>query len=69
MAILAFILLLISITKLLLVVSCKNTLQVKKLSDGSSLNVDVYPNTFPALLTADGLVGLFCSIYLLTVVL
>lgn len=69
MAILAFILLLISIAKLLLVLSCRNTLEVKRLIDETSLKVDTPPNLLTAILTADGLVGLFCSLYLLTVVL
>ena len=69
MAILAFALLLISITKILLVICCKNKLEIKRIIDSHSIIVDSPPGMLAALLTIDGLIGLFCSIYLLTVVL
>lgn len=69
MAIIAFLLLIISLSKLFLVVSSNNKMEVKELINETPILVDVPPGTLPAIITADGLIGLICSLFLLTVAL
>lgn len=69
MAIIAFLLLIISLSKLFLVVSSNNKMEVKKLINETPILVDVPPGTLSAIITADGLIGLICSLFLLTVAL
>lgn len=69
MAIIAFLLLIISLSKLFLVVSSNNKMEVKELINDIPILVDVPPGTLSAIITADGLVGLICSLFLLTVAL
>lgn len=69
MAIIAFLLLIISLSKLFLVVSSNNKMEVRELVNDIPILVDVPPGTLSAIITADGLVGLICSLFLLTVAL
>ena len=69
MAIIAFLLLIISLSKLFLVVSSNNKMEVRELVNDIPILVNVPPGTLSAIITADGLVGLICSLFLLTVVL
>lgn len=69
MAIIAFLLLIISLSKLFLVVSSNNKMEVKELINDTPILVDVPPGTLAAIITADGLIGLICSLFLLTVAL
>ena len=69
MAIIAFILLIISLSKLLLVVYFNNQLEVRELIYNTPILVNTSPRLLHAIITADGLVGLICSLFLLTVVL
>lgn len=69
MAIIAFLLLIISLNKLFLVVSSNNKMEVKELINETPILVDVSPGTLAAIITADGLIGLICSLFLLTVAL
>lgn len=69
MAIIAFLLLIISLSKLFLVVSSNNKMEVRELVNDIPIFVDVPPGTLSAIITADGLVGLICSLFLLTVAL
>ena len=69
MAIIAFLLLIISLSKLFLVVSSNNKMEVRELVNDIPILVNVPPGTLSAIITADGLVGLICSLFLLTVAL
>ena len=69
MAIIAFILLIISLSKLLLVVYFNNQLEVRELIYNTPILVNTSPRLLYAIITADGLVGLICSLFLLTVAL
>lgn len=69
MAIIAFLLLIISLSKLFLVVSSNNKMEVRELVNDIPILVDVPPGTLSAIITADGLIGLICSLFLLTVAL
>ena len=69
MAIIAFLLLIISLSKLFLVVSSNNKMEVRELVNDTPILVDVPPRTLSAIITADGLIGLICSLFLLTVAL
>lgn len=69
MAIIAFLLLIISLSKLFLVVSSNNKMEVRELVNDIPILVNVPPVTLSAIITADGLVGLICSLFLLTVAL
>ena len=69
MAIIAFLLLIISLSKLFLVVSSNNKMEVRELVNDTPILVDVPPGTLSAIITADGLIGLICSLFLLTVAL
>lgn len=69
MAIIAFLLLIISLSKLFLVVSSNNKMEVKELINETPILVDIPPGILSAIITADGLIGLICSLFLLTVAL
>lgn len=69
MAIIAFILLVISLSKLFLVISSNNQLEVKELVYNTPVLVNAPPGLAGAILTANGLIGLICSVFLLTVIL
>ena len=69
MAIIAFILLIISLSKLFLVISLNNKLEIKELVYNTPILVNIPPGFLTAIITADGLIGLICSLFLLTVVL
>ena len=69
MAIIAFILLIISLSKLFLVISLNNKLEIKELVYNTPILVNTLPELLTAIITADGLIGLICSLFLLTVVL
>lgn len=69
MAIIAFILLIISLSKLFLVISLNNKLEIKELVYNTPILVNTLPELLTAIITADGLIGLICSLFLLTVAL
>ena len=69
MTIIAFILLIISLSKLFLVISLNNKLEIKELVYNTPILVNTLPELLTAIITADGLIGLICSLFLLTVVL
>lgn len=69
MAIIAFLLLIISLSKLFLVISSNNKVEVKELVNETPILVDVPPRTLAVIITVDGLIGLICSLFLLTVAL
>ena len=69
MAIIAFILLIISLSKLSLVISSDNQLEIKELVYNTPILVNTLPELLTAIITADGLIGLICSLFLLTVAL
>ena len=69
MAIIAFILLIISLSKLFLVISLNNKLEIKELVYNTPILVNTLPELLTAIITVDGLIGLICSLFLLTVVL
>lgn len=69
MTIIAFILLIISLSKLSLVISSNNQLEIKELVYNTPILVNIPPGLLTAIITADGLIGLICSLFLLTVAL
>ena len=69
MAIIAFILLIISLSKLFLVISLNNKLEIKELVYNTPILVNTLPELLTAIITVDGLIGLICSLFLLTVAL
>ena len=69
MAIIAFILLIISLSKLFLVISLNNKLEIKELVYNTPILVNTLPELLTAIITVDGLIGLTCSLFLLTVAL
>ena len=69
MAIIAFILLIISLSKILLLVYFNNQLEVRELIYNTPILANTLPELLTAIITADGLVGLICSLFLLTVAL
>ena len=69
MAIIAFILLIISLSKLFLVISLNNKLEIKELVYNTPILVNTLPELLTGIITVDGLIGLICSLFLLTVAL
>ena len=69
MAIITFLLLIISLSKLSLVVSLNNKLEIKELVYNTPILVNILPELLTAIITVDGLIGLICSLFLLTVAL
>lgn len=64
MYILAFLLLIVSLSKLLLAMFF-NKMEIKKLVYNSPVFVNVPPGTLSAIITLDGLLGFICSLFLL----
>ena len=64
MYVLAFLLLIVSLSKLLLAMS-SNKMEIKELVYNSPVFVNVPPGTISAIITIDGLLGLMCSLFLL----
>lgn len=64
MYVLAFLLLIVSLSKLLLAMS-SNKMEMKELVYNSPVFVNVPPGTVSAIITIDGLLGLMCSLFLL----
>ena len=69
MAIITFLLLIISLSKLSLVVFLNNKLEIKELVYNIPILVNTLPELLTAIITVDGLIGLICSLFLLTVAL
>ena len=70
MAIIAFILLIISLSKLLLVISSNNQLEVKELVHNIPILVNIPPPILLAsIITIDGFISLICSLFILTIIL
>ena len=66
MPFIAFALLIISLIKLILIASFNNNLEIKELIYNTPISVNTPPILIYALITIDGLIGLICSVYLLT---
>ena len=66
MTIIDFILLIISLSKLSLVISSNNQLEMKELVYNTPILVNIPPGLLTAIITADGLVGLLCSLLIIT---
>lgn len=67
MFILAFLLLIISLSKLFLAISLSNQVEVKKLIDNLSIPIDTLSISILAIIVADGLIGLICSLFILVI--
>lgn len=66
MTIIAFILLIISLSKLSLVISSNNQLEMRELVYNTPILVNIPPGLLTTIITADGLVGLLCSLLIIT---
>lgn len=64
MYVLAFLLLIVSLSKLFLAMS-SNKMEMKELVYNSPVFVNVPPGTISAIITIDGLLELICSLFLL----